>query len=209
MYHDQYPPIEYLTNEQKGILLDACFKYNLGKHFDITDPFVEMAFSFIKQTFIRDNEKYQKRVEQNRKNGLRGGRPKKEDIDNQPDNPQNNPNNPVGFTETEKSHRVISQPKKADSGSVPGNDNDPKKLQHKKHLNTTLPIIGTRDDVLPKYPETKWDNQEPKKPTGLNNNPNNPVGFTETKNTCIICGRVCINQICQECEAEGHGMQQS
>ena len=38
---------------------------------------VKMAFSFFKQTFIRDDEKYKEKVKKNRENGLKGGRPKR------------------------------------------------------------------------------------------------------------------------------------
>jgi hypothetical protein len=76
LYTDQYSPISHLTNEQKGELLDAFFKHHLKESFKITDPMVKMAFSFFKQTFIRDDEKYKEKVKKNRENGLKGGRPK-------------------------------------------------------------------------------------------------------------------------------------
>ncbi len=67
---------------------------------------IKMALaSFINQ-WQRDCERYEQTCNRNKSNGLKGGRPHK------------NPNNPMGSNETQKTHSVISKPKKAD------NDND-------------------------------------------------------------------------------------
>lgn len=68
LYQDQYEPIKGLTQEQKGCLLDAMFLYQIGEPIPEGDPVVMMAFSFFKQTFERDNDKYLKRCEKNREN---------------------------------------------------------------------------------------------------------------------------------------------
>ena len=185
LYHDQYAPISHLSNEQKGILLDACFKYNLKESFKIADPIVEMAFSFFKQTFIRNNAKYQKRIEQNRKNGMKGGRPKQE-------KPKNNkkielepkPSQLAGLTE-EKNQPVRLgcdgnqlQAKKGDSVSEP--EPDSQKPPPKKTLLTNSSLIidtcaCARVDVFPEIPE----------------------------NTCPSCGCIVKNSgLCETCEKE-------
>lgn len=100
IYKSFYEPIKYLSNEQLGRLLRAIFEYQINGNLDI-DEDIKMAFEFFKNQFRIDDIKYQKKVEANRENGKKGGRPKKT---------QNNPKNPVGKI----------KPKKADND----NDND-------------------------------------------------------------------------------------
>lgn len=71
LYVDQYPPIAALSLEQKGMLLDAFFRCNGGKDVTIPDPVAAMAFSFFRQTFDRDSEKYAKKCEKNRENAYK------------------------------------------------------------------------------------------------------------------------------------------
>lgn len=101
LYKSFYEPIKGLSSEDKGNLLDAIFQYQIeGFEPPNTSP-IYMAFLFFKNQFRLDNEKYLSVVERNKSNGIKGGRPPKQET-------QTNPNNPVGF----------SEPKKAD------NDND-------------------------------------------------------------------------------------
>lgn len=58
LYLDQYKPIQKLTKEQKGELLEAMFAFNSGEDFEFSDPLVEMAFGFFEQTFERDQQRY-------------------------------------------------------------------------------------------------------------------------------------------------------
>ena len=107
LYLDQYEPIKNLSDNEKGILFNAIFTYQFGGNpvFD-DNPVIEMAFNFFKQTFERDNGKYENICERNRINGLKGGRPK-------------NPKNPLGSLVTQDNPK---EPKKADSDS--DNDSD-------------------------------------------------------------------------------------
>lgn len=69
LYLDQYKPIKNLTQEQKGDLLDAIFKYNQDNaSVTLNDPVLEMAFSFFKQAFDRDHDKYLKKCAKNKLN---------------------------------------------------------------------------------------------------------------------------------------------
>lgn len=71
LYLDQYEPIKDLTDEQKGRLLDAMFNYHNNNNFELSDPVIRMAFSFFKETFKRDRDKYLKRCNKNRENVLK------------------------------------------------------------------------------------------------------------------------------------------
>lgn len=75
MYNSYYEAIKHLPHKEKGMLLDAIFEYNLNGVVPDLTPVVKMAFNFMKGQFDRDAAKYEKRVEANRKNGLKGGRP--------------------------------------------------------------------------------------------------------------------------------------
>ena len=120
LYKDNYENIKELSTKQKADLLDAIFTYQVDKKEVDLDPVVKMAFSFIRQSFKRDQEKYEAIVMRNRENGQLGGRPKK-DKPKKPSGLSGNPKNP-------------SEPKKADSGSVSenGNENESEKIGHTK-----------------------------------------------------------------------------
>ena len=121
LYQDYEQHIALLTDEQAGKLLKAIFKFNAGSVPDL-DPVVHMAFSFIKSNLERDNEKYASMVERNKNNGLKGGRPKIPET-------QNNPNNPVGFLGTQNNPE---EPKKADTDTDTdtGNENEKEKKKY-------------------------------------------------------------------------------
>ena len=77
---------EFLNMEQFGRLMDALFDLDDGGDPDVSDDkMVAMAFAFMSLQQQIDREKYEKIVERNRRNGAKGGRPKK------------NPENPNGF----------------------------------------------------------------------------------------------------------------
>ena len=79
IYKSFYKPIKNLSYEDKGKLFDLIFKYQT-QDFDgseqVIEPQIEMAFEFFKNQFELDNKKWEKRVEANRANGKKGGRPK-------------------------------------------------------------------------------------------------------------------------------------
>lgn len=82
LYIDTYDAIKDLSIEEKAQLLDAIFQY----HINPENPLGSMglgaktAFNFLVTQFKRDNEKYIKIVERNRKNGYKGGRPKTQSV---------------------------------------------------------------------------------------------------------------------------------
>ncbi len=83
LYQDYEQHIDLLTDEQAGKLLKAIFKFNAGNVPEL-DPVVQMAFSFIKSNLERDNGKYASIIERNKNNGLKGGRPKILETQNNP-----------------------------------------------------------------------------------------------------------------------------
>lgn len=111
LHLDSLVILEEMTNEQKGILFDAIYKFNIGKDVEL-DFAMKMAFTPFKNQFIRDEDKYGSFVDKQKENGKKGGRPKKV-IDNQQDtiNPQE-PNI------TQKTQAFFEEPKKAYKDSV-------------------------------------------------------------------------------------------
>lgn len=84
-----------LTLEEKGRLIEAMIAYARGDPVDLAgnERFVFPAF---RSQLDRDAEGYASIVNRNQSNGRKGGRPKKVET-------QNNPENPVGYLETQKS----------------------------------------------------------------------------------------------------------
>lgn len=78
IYLDYQEQFELLTDEQAGQLIKAIIKYEKTGEITKLEGMTKMAFSFIKTQLDRDREKYNKKCEKNKENGRKGGRPKKE-----------------------------------------------------------------------------------------------------------------------------------
>ena len=79
IYLDYEEHFNLLTDEQIGQLIRAIIKYEKSGEMPELDGMLKMAFSFIKTQLDRDREKYNKKCEKNKENGRRGGRPRKEE----------------------------------------------------------------------------------------------------------------------------------
>ena len=77
---------KHLTADQFGRLMSALFALDDGEDPEVDDD-IALAFDFMSLQQRLDKEKYDKIVERNRKNGAKGGRPKK----------NKNPKNPDGY----------------------------------------------------------------------------------------------------------------
>jgi hypothetical protein len=94
-----YPPCEGLSLEHKGLLFDAIFKYQISEEEPAESSPIRPFFLFFKNQFRLDELKYQKTCQRNKSNGLKGGRPKRDE--------EEKPKKPVG----------LKKPKKADNGN--------------------------------------------------------------------------------------------
>ncbi len=106
VYSDWGSTFEKLTDEEAGRLIKHFFSYVNDKDPKPTDRLTEIVFEPIKQTLKRDLKAWERKQDINRENGLKGGRPKKAN------ETEENPNNPVGFLETQ------TNPEKGVSDSV-------------------------------------------------------------------------------------------
>ena len=98
LYKPFYEPTRNLTKEQKGDLWDAVFEYQIDKKEPETTSTIYPFFLFFKNQFRLDEQKYQSIIDRNKSNGSKGGRPKK-------DRTQPNPENPVGFSKPKKAYK--------------------------------------------------------------------------------------------------------
>lgn len=111
VYYDNEVIILRLRDDEAGRLFKSLFPYGrdeIKPDFD-KSPALAMAFDILSMAIDRDKEKYQNTCEQNRENGRKGGRPKKNRTDK---------------AETEKTERLFLKPKKADKDKDKDRDMD-------------------------------------------------------------------------------------
>jgi hypothetical protein len=110
LHSDSLSILDEMTIEQAGIFIKAIYHYQINNELPVLDFGMKMAINPFINQFKRDIEKWDKAANRNKINGLKGGRPKT----------QENPNNPVGFSETQENP---TEPKKAVNVSVNVNGN--------------------------------------------------------------------------------------
>lgn len=122
LYHDFEATLNELSDEQAGKLLRATFAYSArGEIVDYGEVAVKLTMPAVRAQIDRDNEKYDKVCERNRKNGQLGGMKTETQ------------SNPVGAS------GVQSNPVGADSDSL----SDSESLsdnQEQENINTSPPI---------------------------------------------------------------------
>ena len=125
IYYGYQEALEDLTDEQVGKLFRALINYDRDRIEPKFTGVLNVAFKFIKTDLDANLDKYENICERNKQNGKLGGRPK-------------NPENPVGFSETQKSERFLEKtqkPKKADNDNEYDNEYDIYKEEvYKKNL---------------------------------------------------------------------------
>lgn len=150
IHHDSLDVIDKLTDEQAGKLLKAIKAYQLGQEYE-ADLTTDLVFTPFKAQFKRDEEKYQKIVERNKNNGLKGGRPQTQNNPEEPKKPSGLSGNP-------------EEPKKADSDSE--SKSESKSDSESKEQNYTSAIANCPHDeiialyhnILPANPRVKvWN----------------------------------------------------
>ena len=77
IYGSYAEQVNALTDSEAGRLFKALVNYKNGEEPKNLSGMEQIAFLFIRQQMDYDCEKYERRCEQNRKNGMKGGRPRK------------------------------------------------------------------------------------------------------------------------------------
>lgn len=75
LHIDSLDVLDDLTDEQAGLLFKAMKAYHTGEEMQL-DPITKVAFSFFKNQFARDQEKYEKTCEARAAAGSKGGKQK-------------------------------------------------------------------------------------------------------------------------------------
>ena len=75
LYTSQYVAIKELEDEQLGRLFRALFEKQLGNEVVLTND-IKIAFNFINNQMVVDNQKYKKKFETLKNNAKKGGAPK-------------------------------------------------------------------------------------------------------------------------------------
>ena len=91
-YHSMLAGTRKLSDAECGRLFRALLRYSAGEDVELINlqGREEVLFDVYSQQIDRDIQAYEASVMRNRENGSKGGRPRK------------NPENPVGFSETQK-----------------------------------------------------------------------------------------------------------
>lgn len=143
IYKSFYAPIQSLSDESLGKLFRAIFEYQI--HGVCVELPVEltMAFNFFKTKFESDNIKYEAIVNRNKENGRKGGRPLKEDTNNE------NPKNPLGFLEPKKADKDKDKDK---IGEDKENKEERDKSLSKKATNVNAEVDDFIERMYALYP---------------------------------------------------------
>ncbi len=122
LYNDYEEVFSMLTDEEAGKLIKHILAYVNNKNPSLEDRLLQVTFEPIRLQLGRDAKKYEAICERNAINGAKGGRPPKNP--RKPKKPSGlieNPDNPVGYLETQGNP---SEPKKADTDNDNDNDTD-------------------------------------------------------------------------------------
>lgn len=103
LYSEQWPAISLLNDAQRSCLMQAIFALHGACEMPELDDITKAIFLLMKPRFESNREKYEQKCEQNRENGKKGGRPRKNE--NQTVTTEN-PN------ENQKTERFLDQNRK-------------------------------------------------------------------------------------------------
>jgi hypothetical protein len=136
LYCDLKHTIDKLPDETAGRLLKLILDYANGDFNEPTDLLLQVVFEPIKQSLIRDLDKYDAKVIRNRENGSKGGRPSKED----------NPQKPTGLINNPLKAKKADSDSDSDSVSDNGNEREIVKVKNNKEpksINDFVKLIET------------------------------------------------------------------
>ena len=153
LHKDSLSVLDDLSDEQAGRLFKAIRAHQCGIDIEI-DAITKIALSPFKSQFDRDDEKYEKKVNANKINGMKGGRPKSE-------------GNPEKAKEPSGLFGNPENPQKADSDS--DSDSDSEDIDTNVSSSTDVDrcpqseIISMWGEVLPELRQPRvWDGQRAK-----------------------------------------------
>ena len=81
LYPDMYDMIEMLSMEERGEVMTAIFHQRLGLPVPDMNKHTTITYRYINGVIERDDIRYAARCEANRRNGIKGGRPRLEEAE--------------------------------------------------------------------------------------------------------------------------------
>lgn len=146
LYHDFEATLNELSDEQAGKLLRATFAYSArGEIVDYGEIAVKLTMPSVRAQIDRDNEKYDKVCERNRKNGQLGGR--KTETQSNPVGSSGGQSPPVGADSDSDSDSLSDSVFKTSSNSP----REPEGVEQQK------PAKKPKEDRPSACPPEKWE----------------------------------------------------
>lgn len=109
IYDSWFELFDKLTEEQVGKFMMGISRWRKGEPLTCDDPLV-LGILWNAEKQLQDmRTNYQKKVETNRENGKKGGRPKKK---SNPTVTQDNPKNPMGYSKTQPNPQNLKEKEK-------------------------------------------------------------------------------------------------
>lgn len=145
LYQEYEQYLSFLSDEEAGQLFRALFIFSKGEQPDIKSPAVGIAYTAITNQMTRDREKYEKKVQANRENGKKGGRPPKDTSESLGQD---------GAREPEKKPVYPSKTSPEKQGALDGQTNKPNKTQQnprkpkETQANPTKPLMSNELCVM-------------------------------------------------------------
>ena len=130
-YRDWADAMKCYPIELKSEIFDAIVDLALDNEEkeDLSEA-ARMIFAVFRPKIQRDAARYQAACERNKRNGVKGGRPRKQIEDEEPTGLEENPKNPLGSEEPTGGEKTQPNPK---NPTEPDNDNDNEKEYDKEY----------------------------------------------------------------------------
>ena len=120
IYYDYLQHFNFLTDEQTGKIIKAMLSYEIdGILPEFDETIMKMTFSFIKTNLDRDRAKFFERCSKNSENGRKGGRP-----------PKNQSNEQTDTTDGQKEQTNTANAEYSQSQSLSFSDDTQKRKRH-------------------------------------------------------------------------------
>lgn len=110
LYLDTLPTFKEMQFDEVGRLVVALMEYASTGQTSVQLQGERYVYTMLKAQIDRDAETYARKTAASRENGKKGGRPRKSETGFS--ETQNNPENPVGFSETQKSQEKEKEKEK-------------------------------------------------------------------------------------------------
>ena len=136
LYYSYRRQFDMMTDEQLGRLIRAFYAYEIdGEKSDLSDePMLEMCFSFIAENLDNNKAEYSAQCARNSENGKKGGRPRKQKTEQEPQETEKTEQEPQKTEKTEQEPKETekTEQKPQETEKTEGFSEKPKKADKDK-----------------------------------------------------------------------------